>query len=609
MNHLNSLRAHFTLTIIFVVFVSLAASFFISIKHQYDEVHQRTLVELKKQVAKLARVAERALVVDKQLLYENITQEGTDNKVIFSGYVDSKENITYSTNFSINGYSIDKLGDFFDLTSFNNANKTRKAVIDVNDSVYVAYMSFNEASTLHQIRSDKKGTIILAYDIQATYDNVVSNTLAEKIYDIILAIVITVFAVGLLNKKVASPVKTLENAAKKVATGDYGQQIRLRGPDEIQSLTEQFNIMERYLKNTINEIESNQKYMASIVNNINEGIITLNTAGEIITYNKAAMTIFGYSFHEVSGLHISALVPDNDKIKFGDYIKEGLNHEVIEEPVSIKNIAGKRKSGELFPLEIDIDVVIKDSHTMILAVMTDVTEKMKVDKLKREFVSTVSHELRTPLTSINGTVSLILSGALGDVSEKSKELLTVAERNGKRLHLLINDLLDMDKIIEGKLELVMEEISINEVVENVLTENQAYADKYHVTLKRVGSQKLYRVNADVSRLKQVLTNLVSNACKFSKDGGEVLCGIDELDDGKINVYVQDFGKGIPEEDKVKLFQKFSQVDASDTRSQGGTGLGLAISKELIEKMDGEIGFESESDKGSTFYILLSIVSE
>ncbi|MBD3610261.1 MAG: HAMP domain-containing histidine kinase [Gammaproteobacteria bacterium] len=222
---------------------------------------------------------------------------------------------------------------------------------------------------------------------------------------------------------------------------------------------------------------------------------------------------------------------------------------------------------------------------------------------KTEFVSTVSHELRTPLTSIIGSLSLVVSEKVGAIGQKNKDLLALAENNARRLSLLINDILDIQKIESGKMEYEFKDISLRALVNQVITDVQPYADKFQVAVKPCIDDQEIHILGDYARLTQVLNNLISNAIKFSPQYDLVeIEVIDEME--KVHVQVRDHGPGIPAEYRQSVFDKFTQVDSSDTRAHGGTGLGLSISKAIIEVHHGEIGVLPNEEKGSIFYVEL-----
>jgi signal transduction histidine kinase len=220
--------------------------------------------------------------------------------------------------------------------------------------------------------------------------------------------------------------------------------------------------------------------------------------------------------------------------------------------------------------------------------------------MKNEFISTVSHELRTPLTSISGALGLMTHSMLGSLPDKAQGIVSIAYKNSQRLAVLINDLLDMEKLLAGKMYFDSKTQLALPLVEQVVQENQAYADGYGVSLLLHDQAPGARVNVDAFRLQQVLNNFLSNAAKYSPRNGHVDINLQRRD-GWLRVFVRDYGSGIPAEFRARIFQKFSQADATDSRQKGGTGLGLAISKELVERMGGHIGFDSEPGQGSCFF--------
>lgn len=233
----------------------------------------------------------------------------------------------------------------------------------------------------------------------------------------------------------------------------------------------------------------------------------------------------------------------------------------------------------------------------------DITASKEIERLKNEFISTVSHELRTPLTAIIGSLSLMKE--LGDgFNEDTASFLDMAYQNSERLSALINDVLDLEKIESGQMTLDLRPLQLRAVLENAARINLPYAQMHRTRLRLLPGPE-FTVVADPDRLMQVLTNLISNAAKFSLDDGEVEISA-EQHGAAVRVAVRDHGVGIPENFRSVIFQRFERVDNSDSRKKGGTGLGLSICKALVERMNGTIGFESETGKGSTFYFDLPL---
>lgn len=225
------------------------------------------------------------------------------------------------------------------------------------------------------------------------------------------------------------------------------------------------------------------------------------------------------------------------------------------------------------------------------------------NKAKSEFVSVASHELRTPLTSMRGSLGLLASGKFGEMSPEATSLLDIALRNTERLVLLVNDILDIQKIESGGLEFQMHLVEMNTLVAQAIEAHRDYARRFQVDYVLAGSPPEAKVLGDPNRLMQVLGNLLSNAAKFSPPKEQVRVSL-VRENGVIRIEIADRGKGIPESFRNRVFEKFAQVDSSDARGVGGTGLGLSIAKAIVEKHGGHIGFESAPGAGTAFHILL-----
>jgi PAS domain S-box-containing protein len=331
-----------------------------------------------------------------------------------------------------------------------------------------------------------------------------------------------------------------------------------------------------------------------ILDNVLDGIFTLNQEGKILSFNRAAEKILGYQANEVTGQHFNTFIQDAqlDQAHIISYHGETV---------------GRRKDGTNFIMELDVSQSAEQEMAIYICVIRDITERKRVDKMKSELVSTVSHELRTPLTSIGGALGLVTGGVLGEIPAAAKQMIDMAQKNCLRLSSLINDLLDMDKMLAGKMVLNFHIQPLMPLISQALDSIASYGQQYHVTYKLI-AQENELVNVDGDRLIQVLNNFLSNAAKFSPKNEIVEVAVRRKND-VIRVEVINKGAGIPNNFRNRVFQKFSQADSSDTRQIGGTGLGLAISKDLIENMNGIIGFESIEGNGATFYFELPLTPE
>lgn len=328
------------------------------------------------------------------------------------------------------------------------------------------------------------------------------------------------------------------------------------------------------------------------------GILQVHDDGRILATNPEFNKMLGYKESELNGVSFLDITPEED------WWRSSLAAEKIKATGRFGPLEKiyLHKSGEHIPVEISGSLIhIHEGQGQTWwTLVKDIREQKRIDRMKSEFISTVSHELRTPLTSISGALGLISSNALGVLPDKVKSMLDIAYKNSQRLSFLINDLLDMEKLIAGKMFFDMNVQAVLPLVQQAIAENKSYADKYNVSFVLHDTAPDAQIFIDAFRLQQILNNFLSNAAKYSPAQKQIDIRIETLGDW-LRISVQDYGQGIPEEFKASMFQKFSQADSSNTREKGGTGLGLAISKELVERMNGHIGFESEPGKGTCFY--------
>ena len=273
-----------------------------------------------------------------------------------------------------------------------------------------------------------------------------------------------------------------------------------------------------------------------------------------------------------------------------------------------REVQGRRKNGSTFPMELAVSEMTENGQRNFVGIVRDITERKNVERMKSEFVSTVSHELRTPLTSIRGALGLVLGKMSDQLPAKALKLLDTAERNSERLTLLINDILDLEKIESGRLEFEFRPLDMGALAQQALSANEGYAAQHGVTLRLSECPDKAGVWADEHRLMQVFANLLSNAVKYSPKGGEVELSVREQN-GRYRVGVRDYGRGIPQAFRERVFQRFAQADSSDTREKGGTGLGLSITRAIVEHHRGRIDYESEEGVGTEFFFELPVWRE
>ncbi len=346
------------------------------------------------------------------------------------------------------------------------------------------------------------------------------------------------------------------------------------------------------------ELKASEERYRDLFENANDGIYILDRAGRIVSFNRKAEEITGYTLEEVRGQSYTLFLPPGPERKKA-------------RRAFLKNMRGQ-------PDKTELTIIRKDGREVILELSTrpiwqggqivgiqgigrDITERKELERLKSDFISTVSHELRTPLTSIKGYVDLVLAGDVGPLTPEQKEFLTIVSQNTTRLTELINDLLEIERLESGRIEFEFAELDLAEVLENV-------ARSLHVNAEQKGLEFLteipsgLKVRGDRERLAQVFLNLLSNAIKYTPAGTVELRAHQE--DDAVVVEVRDTGIGLSESDLQKLFQKFFRSDNPYVRKVGGTGLGLSIAKAIVERHGGTITVTSQLGQGSTFTVRL-----
>jgi PAS domain S-box-containing protein len=336
------------------------------------------------------------------------------------------------------------------------------------------------------------------------------------------------------------------------------------------------------------------------------GMCLVHPQGRFIKVNRVLSAMLGYSQSALCELDFQSITHPEDLQTDLGQAERMLRGEIPSYQLEKRYL---HRDGSVLFANLHVSLVRNEDNEPLYFVVQieDIAYRREMDRLKREFVSTVSHELRTPLTSIRGSLGLVSAGVLGPLPEKAHSMVRIAYQNSERLVRIINDILDVEKIESGKLELRPESLEVHDVLSQALEENRAYGDKYKVSFVLQGPSHVGLVKADPDRLMQVMSNLLSNAAKFSPAGSQVEVRT-RAEGSSVRIEVQDYGTGIPEKFRSRIFEKFAQADGSSARRFDGTGLGLSITRQLVEAMGGSIGFTTEADQGTTFHFLLPSVA-
>ncbi len=357
------------------------------------------------------------------------------------------------------------------------------------------------------------------------------------------------------------------------------------------------------------ELYESEHRLHAVLDNAAEGIVTCNANGQIQLANRAIQQLLGEqaaagqsigeSDSATLGRNFSQLFSRDGYPQRPEALLQGNGHIMQE-------VLAHHVDGRTFDVGLSLARLEQDGQALYIAIIHDLTEKKRVDRLKGEFVSAVSHELRTPLTSIRGSLGLLVGGVTGVLPAPAQKLLQLANENAERLSTLINDILDFEKLEYGGMLFKMEAEPLLPLLDKILAINLGYAEKFSIQLVLERSlPDTLTVRVDSDRLTQVMSNLISNAIKFSHENGQVEIET-RIVAQTVQIWVVDHGIGIPDAFKQQIFKKFSQADGSERRKYAGTGLGLSLARSMMEKMSGSIHFDSVEGQGARFYITLPI---
>ena len=475
------------------------------------------------------------------------------------------------------------------------------AVID--DVLYVAMPIY--------LGGQRLGTVLVMMSTEGIYREIAraNKTLTSvsiegeqrQLYGVILAtlffILVGIILSIMLARGFTRPIKELASKVKDVGKGKYDIQLSFSRHDEIGYLATEFQEMVQQLRATT----VSKDFLDNIISSMNEALIVLNLDGSVSMINIATGQLLGDHQAHLLSLNISDIIAEDKET-----VEQWMNQIKETGELVALETGYRKKDSTVIPVFFSASLMHDPDGgpQWIVCVAQDITERKQIDRMRDEFISTVSHELRTPLTAIYGTLSLLASGEKDILSENYQKLIEVAHNNSVHLVALINDLLDSQKIVSGKMQYDMFPLNMWNLLRESVENNQSYAAEHGVKLQLMDNDSIKAmVTVDHNRLLQVMANLLSNAAKFSPNGSVVEISLQRMDD-MIEVTVQDYGEGIPSHFQEHVFKRFRQADSSTTRSVGGTGLGLSISKDIIENMNGEIGYRTEQGKGTQFYFRL-----
>ncbi len=412
-----------------------------------------------------------------------------------------------------------------------------------------------------------------------------------------------------LSNLLVRPVRQMMEATKKISEGNYDVEISTQSSDELGDLAHDFNEMAKKLKAyhdlNIDQIMAEKRKSDAIIRSIDDGIVVVDSEFRITGMNPTAAKALHFEPDQVQSRHFLEVI--NSEMLF-HYVKQSVETgrpPSIEERRAIFTVEeGENQRHYQFSIT---PVHGKPGSLLgVVLLLRDVTRLTELDRLKSEFVMIASHELRTPLTSVGMSIKLLLEKAMGKLDGKEQQLLLAAQEDLQRLKNLVSNLLDLSRIEAGKMAMELESVSVYTVCQNAADVLKSQIDAKGVHFDTNLHAGLPLVKADASKIIWVLTNLISNALRYTDNGRKIRLSAEQLGP-YVHVSVSDDGPGIPYEVQSKIFDKFVQIKSD--KALGGSGLGLTICKEIIRAHGGTIWVDSIPEKGSTFTFTLPVVQK
>ena len=435
------------------------------------------------------------------------------------------------------------------------------------------------------------GVIYIESDIEKVYEQL---TDINRIFAIgtMLALMITFILGVFIARTITRPISDMRKQAHAMAKGNYSRKVRVYGSDEIGLLAMSFNHLTNRLQEAQSTTEAERRKLASVLSNMTDGVIATDRKGRIILINDPALELLHVTREATLNRPIGAVLGIDQEYSFEDltYMKDSVNLDF-----STNNAP--------YILRANFSIIQKETGFVngLITVLHDITEQEKIDMERREFVANVSHELRTPLTTMSSYLEALADGAWKDESI-APQFLNVTQTETARMIRLVNDLLKLSKMDSQEYDLNLEVVEFNKFFNRIIDRFEM-SKSQQVEFVRILPEQSYFVEVDTDKLTQVIDNIISNAIKYSPDGGNVRFGF-TVHENMLKVMVSDDGMGIPKENVTKIFERFYRVDRARARSMGGTGLGLAIAREMIEAHGGKIWAQSEEGVGTTIFFTL-----
>ena len=436
------------------------------------------------------------------------------------------------------------------------------------------------------------GGVQLSYSLAGLDEDQAAMTRRTTLVSALFAL-LGVLAAALLTEAVTKPLREVIEATGAVSKGELPPLLPVRTGDEVGELAAAFNDMTRRLRETT----VSRDELDLILGTMGECLVVTGVGGTIDRVNAATCEFFGADESQLVGRHVGNLfrAPEGYASLLHTFSSQGPVYGLETELI--------KSSGSTLPVMLSIAPLVGSSEEPkgYVVVAADISERLRVERQKDEFITMVHHEVRTPLTAVRGAIGLLDGGVAGDLGKHGHDLVDIALRNSERMERLVNDILATRKLDSGRMDFRFERVELNKLVEQAVETTSSYADQHGVGFVTEGDVGQARVRVDPDRLIQVFSNVLTNAIRFSPPDGVITVTTGREDD-LLRVAVADQGPGIPEDFRDHVFEKFARADDPDWRHRSGTGLGMSISKAIVEELGGDISFTTEVGVGTVFFV-------
>lgn len=441
-----------------------------------------------------------------------------------------------------------------------------------------------------------KGVLYLRADMTSVYDTI-DKSKVIFVKAMFIALFITVVLGFFIARSITVPINDVTEKAEKMAQGDFSLEVSVKSDDEIGRLAEMFNLLRKQLNLTLSEISNEKSKLETILKYMADGLIAVDLSGHIIHANSAAMNMLNITADDMENKHYNDIIRGYNENLVFDKLRENCKDGGVAEIFSY--------GGSTFAVRYDR---FKDENAQdvgIIMILQDITERQKLENMQTDFVANVSHELKTPLTTIKSYTETLLTGQVDD-QETMMQFMGIIDMEADRMNRLVKDLLQLSRLDYKQEKWNKKESNLIALLKSVVTKVEMTAKNKNQHLNCIFNDSLKIMSVvDKDGIEQVLMNVLSNAIKYTQEGGRI--DIDAMQTGKdAHLIIADNGIGIPEKELSRVFERFFRVDKARSRAMGGTGLGLAISKQIIEEHKGSIELESKEGKGTKVTITLPL---